>query len=201
MMTDEQVPKARTASSSADHANELRRHADKIGRPAGDTPAVMQAAAAHIEHLERDLRAAEIRLHDVATHCATVEAELAEIKRRTYVAVTCNHVARMERAEARVAELEAERAEREKQDPAAYLTADKNMLVFADKCVDMKHLMTPLYADPPVTAQAEGYVTALRYIAWEAAGYMDCVHAAKRAIGEAGALPPPPKIQPAKGRD
>ena len=26
-------------------------------------------------------------------------------------------------------------------------------------------------------AQAEGYVTALRYIAWEAAGYMDCVHA------------------------
>ena len=48
-------------------------------------------------------------------------------------------------------------------------------------------------------AQAEGYVTALRYIAWEAAGYMDCVHAAKRAIGEMGALPPPPKSQPAKG--
>ena len=45
-------------------------------------------------------------------------------------------------------------------------------------------------------AQAKGYVTALRYIAWEAAGYMDCVHAAKRAIGEMGALPPPPKIQP-----
>lgn len=45
-------------------------------------------------------------------------------------------------------------------------------------------------------AQAEGYVTALRYIAWEAAGYMDCVHAAKRAIGEMGALPPLPKIQP-----
>lgn len=50
-------------------------------------------------------------------------------------------------------------------------------------------------------AQAEGYVTALRYIAWEAAGYMDCVHAAKRAIGEMGALPPPPKIQPAKNGD
>ena len=50
--------------------------------------------------------------------------------------------------------------------------------------------------DSRVTAQAEGYVTALRYIAWEAAGYMDCVHAAKRAIGEMGALPPPPKIQP-----
>lgn len=53
-----------------------------------------------------------------------------------------------------------------------------------------------IYAAPPVTAQAEGYVTALRYIAWEAAGYMECVHAAKRAIGETGALPPPPKIQP-----
>lgn len=50
-------------------------------------------------------------------------------------------------------------------------------------------------------AQAKGYVTALRYIAWEAAGYMDCVHAAKRAIGEMGALPPPPKIQPTKNED
>ena len=48
-------------------------------------------------------------------------------------------------------------------------------------------------------AQAESYVTALRYIAWEANGYMDCVHAAKRAIGEMGAMPPPPKIQPARG--
>ena len=71
-------------------------------------------------------------------------------------AVVLELVRRLREAEARVAELEAERA------------------------------------------QAEGYVTALRYIAWEAAGYMDCVHAAKRAIGEAGALPPPPKIQPAK---
>lgn len=51
-------------------------------------------------------------------------------------------------------------------------------------------------AEREPVAQAEGYVTALRYIAWEAAGYMDCVHAAKRAIGEAGALPPPPKTQP-----
>ena len=92
------------------HATELLRHAEKIGRPAGDTPAVMRAAAAHIEDLERELRAAEIRLHDVATLCANVESELAEIKRRTYVAVTCNHVARMERAEARVAELETDAA-------------------------------------------------------------------------------------------
>ena len=54
-------------------------------------------------------------------------------------------------------------------------------------------------AEREPVAQAKGYVTALRYIAWEAAGYMDCVRAAKRAIGEMGALPPPPKIQPAKG--
>ena len=74
----------------------------------------------------------------------------------------------------------AERAKRERQEPVAYLTAD---------------------AAPPVTAQAEGYVTALRYIAWESSGYMDAVHAAKRAIGEMGALPPPPKIQPARGAD
>ena len=93
----------------------------------------------------------------------------------------------------------AERAEREKQEPVAYLTADKNMLVFADKVTDMQHLMTPLYAAPPVTAQAEGYVTALRYIAWESSGYMDAVHAAKRAIGETGALPPPPNTQPTRG--
>ena len=45
-------------------------------------------------------------------------------------------------------------------------------------------------------AQAEGYVTALRYIAWTAAGYMECVHVAKQAIGETGAVPPPPKTQP-----
>ena len=49
--------------------------------------------------------------------------------------------------------------------------------------------------------EADGHVTALRYIAWTAAGYMECVHVAKQAIGETGALPPPPKIQPARGGD
>ena len=42
-----------------DHAHELRRHARKIGHPAGDIPAVMRDAAAHIEDLERRLREAE----------------------------------------------------------------------------------------------------------------------------------------------
>ena len=44
------------------HANELRRHADKVGRPSGDIPAVMHQAAAHIEDLERRLREAEARV-------------------------------------------------------------------------------------------------------------------------------------------
>ena len=35
-----------------DHANELRRHARKIGHPAGDVPAVMLAAADEIERLQ-----------------------------------------------------------------------------------------------------------------------------------------------------
>ena len=141
-----------------DHANELRRHARKIGRPAGDTPAVMHAAAAYIEDLERRLR----------------------------------------EAEARVAALEAERAEREKQEPVAWMN-EKNGFI----CKDPKNadFCVPLCVATPVTTQAEGYVNALRYIAWTAAGYMDCVHAAKRAIGEMGALPPPPKIQPARGAD
>ena len=42
-----------------DHAHELRRHAKKIGHPAGDIPAVMHSAAAHIEDLSRRLCEAE----------------------------------------------------------------------------------------------------------------------------------------------
>lgn len=35
-----------------DHAHELRRHAKKIGHPAGDVPAVMRAAADEIDRLQ-----------------------------------------------------------------------------------------------------------------------------------------------------
>ena len=56
-----------------DHAHELRRHADKVGRPSGDVPAVMHAAAAHIEDLERRLREAEGHVH--ARIDEAVEAE------------------------------------------------------------------------------------------------------------------------------
>ena len=45
-----------------EHANELRRHAGKIGRPAGDTPAVMRAAADYIDELERRLSEAKARV-------------------------------------------------------------------------------------------------------------------------------------------
>lgn len=53
-----------------DHAHELRRHAGKIGRPAGDTPTVMSQAAAHIEDLERKLREAEARVAELETDAA-----------------------------------------------------------------------------------------------------------------------------------
>ena len=58
-----------------DHANELRRHANKVGRPAGDTPAVMHAAAAHIDDLERRLREAEASV-------AELEAERADLDKQ-----------------------------------------------------------------------------------------------------------------------
>ena len=98
------------------------------------------------------------------------------------------------------------REEREKQEPALYVQVNhfaqaKFSPFLARVCQQpIEGISTlPLYADPPVTAPREDHVTTLRYIAWEAASYMDCVHAAKRAIGEMGALPPPPKIQPTRG--
>ena len=48
-----------------DHANELRRHARKIGHPAGDAPAVMAAAADWIEHLQAKSEAAEKERDDL----------------------------------------------------------------------------------------------------------------------------------------
>ena len=42
-----------------DHANELRRHARKIGYPAGDVPSVMLAAADEIERLQAKIEQME----------------------------------------------------------------------------------------------------------------------------------------------
>ena len=94
----------------------------------------------------------------------------------------------------------AERAKLERQEPVGYIIFPKHRKAPDVRWADNTKIMegAAIYAAPPVTAPAVGYVNALRYIAWEAAGYMDCVHAAKRAIGEMGALPPPPKIQPSE---
>ena len=58
-----------------EHANELRRHAKKLdGVPCiGDARAVMRAAAAHIEDMERRLRESEARV--TARIDEAVEAE------------------------------------------------------------------------------------------------------------------------------
>ena len=92
----------------------------------------------------------------------------------------------------------AERAKQERQEPVGHIIFPKHRKAPDVRWADNTKIMegAAIYAAPPVTAPAVGYVNALRYIAWTAAGYMDCVHAAKRAIGETGALPPPPKIQP-----
>lgn len=45
-----------------DHAAELRRHARKIAHPAGDTPAVMIAAAEELDRLRAICTAAHDRL-------------------------------------------------------------------------------------------------------------------------------------------
>ena len=94
----------------------------------------------------------------------------------------------------------AERAKLERQEPVGYIIFPKHRKAPDVRWADNTKIMegAAIYAAPPVTAPAVGYVNALRYIAREAAGYMDCVHAAKRAIGEMGALPPPPKIQPSE---
>ena len=128
-----------------DHANELRRLAGKIGRQDGDVPAVMHAAAEHIEKLE-------LRLHGLEWDVTHWRANHAAEVHRARVLKECPDMP-LERVEAykqigellaRVAELEAEREEREKQEPAAWLDASTY-------------------------------------------------------VGETGALPPPPKIQPARG--
>lgn len=58
-----------------DHANELRRHARKIGHPAGDVPAVMVAAADWIEHLQAKSEAAEKECDKLCTKIAAIEKQ------------------------------------------------------------------------------------------------------------------------------
>jgi hypothetical protein len=51
-----------------DHANELRRHARKIGGPAGDTPSVMTSAAAHIVVQAAEIERMKTALEQIARH-------------------------------------------------------------------------------------------------------------------------------------
>ena len=62
-----------------DHANELRRYSRKIGRPAGDVPSVMLAAAEEIERLAARLEAAEKERDDVAQQLVQSEIGKREI--------------------------------------------------------------------------------------------------------------------------
>lgn len=69
-------------------------------------------------------------------------------------AVVLELVRRLREAEARVAELEAERAERERQEPIATVGWDRNFMgvVWHGKDMPEKGVETLLYAAPPVTA-------------------------------------------------
>ena len=73
-----------------DHANELRRHAKKLdGVPCiGDARAVMRAAAAHIEDMERRLREAEGHVHARIDEAVEAERE-ACAKKMDAIAQTC----------------------------------------------------------------------------------------------------------------
>ena len=62
-----------------DHANELRRYSRKIGRPAGDVPSVMLAAAEEIERLAARLEATEKERDDVAQQLVQSEIGKREI--------------------------------------------------------------------------------------------------------------------------
>ena len=80
-----------------DHANELRRHARKIGHPAGDVPAVMAAAADWIEHLRAKSEAAEKERDNanaaavsIALQVGALQAECDEL---------CTKIAAMEKQE------------------------------------------------------------------------------------------------------
>ena len=91
------------------HAHELRRHAYKIGRPAGDTPAVMHAAAAHIEKLERRLHGLKWDVtHWRANHAAEVHRARVLKERPDMPLERVEAYKQIGELLARVAELEAE---------------------------------------------------------------------------------------------
>lgn len=62
-----------------DHANELRRHARKVEKPASDTPAVMLAAADEIDAIRAALSEIRDRLTEHPAYSALTEDEEEDI--------------------------------------------------------------------------------------------------------------------------
>ena len=112
----------------SDHAKELRRNARKLdGVPCiGDARAVMQAAAAHIEKIERRLHGLEWDVtHWRANHAAEVLRARVLKERPDMPLERVEAYKQIGELLARVAELEAERAEREAGKLLAYLSNDR----------------------------------------------------------------------------
>ena len=65
-----------------DHAHELRRHARKIGRPAGDVPAVMLAAADEIERLQGVIAGLRASVREPPGRAAYARWRICTVRRR-----------------------------------------------------------------------------------------------------------------------
>ena len=189
-----------------DHAKELRRHADKIGRPAGDVPAVMHAAAAHIEKIERRLHGLEWDVtHWRANHAAEVLRARVLKERIDMPLDRVDAYKQIGELLARIAELEAERAEREKQEPALYVQSNhfaqaKFSPFLARVCQQpIEGIATmPLYAASTVTAQSEGQIDKATSLLRRAADYLGYAGAPRLASEISSYLES--QAQPPKGK-
>ena len=89
-------------------------------------------------------------------------------------AVVLELVRRLREAEHRVAELEAERTEREKQEPVGYIIFPKHRKAPDVRWADNTKIMegAAIYAAPPVTAQSEGQIDKPTSLLRRAADYL-----------------------------
>ncbi len=89
-------------------------------------------------------------------------------------AVVLELVRQLREAEARVAELEAERTEREKQEPVGYIIFPKHRKAPDVRWADNTKIMegAAIYAAPPVTAQSEGQIDKPTSLLRRAADYL-----------------------------
>lgn len=186
-----------------DHANELRRSAKKLDgiHCTGDVTAVMHAAAAHIEKLERRLHGLEWDVtHWRANHAAEVHRARVLKERPDMPLERVEAYKQIGELLARVAELEAERAEREKQGPVTtvenrYNADGKSCHITDDLPAGMK-----LYAAPPVTAPVR--LTDMQVVKLfqdfnerDGASHADLIQSTEAAVLRANGF----DIQPAEG--